>query len=48
MHQRSCKTIVGLAKQLTADLWEELANHDLEQNEIIDYGNLGPPLIKTG
>ena len=48
MHQRSCKTIEGLAKQLTTDLCEELANHDPEQNEIIDYGNSGPPLIKTG
>ena len=48
MHQRSCKTIEGLAKQLTADLCEELANHDPAQNEIIDYGNLEPPLIKTG
>ena len=47
MHQRSCKTIEGLAKQ-KADLCEELANDDLEQNEIIDYGNFGPPLIKTG
>ena len=49
IHQRSCKTIGGLAKQIISDLSENTVNEHLTlEVEPTDVENTTSPVIKTG